>query len=197
MSFPLAELFFSEYNSDPSRNYLVSAPTGSGKTHIAKRVLAKSDGLSVYVSPLKALSREVYSSLRNRTRALLVDTDAYEDDLRRISSDVLLLTYEKFDSSIRHGYPWLEKVSRLVIDEVHNVETSRGLALENIVLWAKARHVPTISLSATLSNPDKYTSWLNAKMISHQKRTVPLHECVAYPYVLKCGDWEETLVPIN
>lgn len=142
MDFPLAERFFKEYNNDRDRNYLISAPTGSGKTHIAKRVLVESKGISVYVSPLKALSREVYLSIKDKTRAVMVDSDVYEEDLRKISGDVLLTTYEKFDSAIRHNYSWLNNVSKIIIDEVHNVESDRGLALENLVLWAKSRKVP-------------------------------------------------------
>lgn len=195
MDFPLAERFFREYESNRDINYLISAPTGSGKTHIAKRVLVEDEGISVYVSPLKALSREVYLSVRDRTNAVMADSDVYEDDLRKMKGDVLLATYEKFDSAIRHNYTWLNDVSRIVIDEVHNVETDRGLALENLVLWAKSRRVPVIALSATLSDPERYVTWLNAKLISHEKRVVPLHECVAYPYVLKCGNWEENLKP--
>ncbi|BCS93834.1 ATP-dependent DNA helicase [Metallosphaera sp. J1] len=195
MDFPLAERFFKEYNNDRDRNYLISAPTGSGKTHIAKRVLVESKGISVYVSPLKALSREVYLSIKDKTRAVMVDSDVYEEDLRKISGDVLLTTYEKFDSAIRHNYSWLNNVSKIIIDEVHNVESDRGLALENLVLWAKSRKVPLIALSATLSEPERYVRWLDARLISHDKRTVPLHECVAFPYVLRCGEWEENLKP--
>ena len=94
MDFPLAERFFREYESNRDINYLISAPTGSGKTHIAKRVLVEDEGISVYVSPLKALSREVYLSVRDRTNAVMADSDVYEDDLRKMKGDVLLATYE-------------------------------------------------------------------------------------------------------
>ncbi|QKQ99126.1 DEAD/DEAH box helicase [Metallosphaera tengchongensis] len=188
MSFPLAEMFFSSYRRDPNSNYLVSAPTGSGKTHLAKVVLLEGGGISIYVSPLKALSREVYLDVKDRTRAVIADSDVYEDDLRHFKGDVLLATYEKLDSAIRHDYSWLGNVKRVIIDEIHNVEGERSLAIENIVLWAKEKGVPLISLSATLSNPEKYVKWLDAKLISHKERTVPLHECIAYPYTLKCSN---------
>ncbi|MEM0064473.1 MAG: helicase-related protein [Metallosphaera sp.] len=195
MSFPLFDTFFAEYYANPDENYLITAPTGSGKTHIAKKVLVESEPISVYVSPLKALSAEVYNSIRSKIDSTLIDSDVYEDDLHNVKGNVILTTYEKFDSAIRHNYRWLSKVRRVVIDEVHNVETDRGLAIENVVLWTKSRDLPIISLSATLHSPAKYLKWLNAKLISQDKRTVPLHECVAYPYTIKCGKWEEDLKP--
>lgn len=184
----LQSLFLEKYDKDPDNNYLLSAPTGSGKTFLAKYVLENREKIAVYVSPLKALAKEVYEDVRQKRKSRYIDSDVYEDDLGSFGSDVLLTTYEKFDSAIRHNYKWLSNVSVVVIDEVHNVETDRGIAIENIVLWSKNNSVPTISLSATLPNIKDYAEWLNADVISYEKRSVPLHECIAYPYVLRCYD---------
>jgi len=193
MSTDLFDLFQRTYVY--GKNYLVSAPTGSGKTHIAKYLLNKERGIVVYISPLKALSREVYKSVKDK-RAKYVDSDVYEDDLRYFPYEALLTTYEKFDSSIRHRYSWLKDVSLLIIDEIHNVESDRGLSIENVVLWAKRNSVPIIALSATISNIEKYKSWLNAELIKVEKRKVPLHECVAFPFIIKCYD-NNKVIPIE
>jgi helicase len=192
----LQSLFLEKYNKNPDNNYLLSAPTGSGKTFLAKYVLENREKIAVYVSPLKALAKEVYEDIRQKRKSRYVDSDVYEDDLSYFSSDILLTTYEKFDSAIRHNYKWLSDVSVVVIDEVHNVETDRGIAIENIVLWSKNNSVPTISLSATLPSIKEYAEWLNADIISHEKRSVPLHECIAYPYVLRCYD-NNFDIPLN
>ncbi|EWG07883.1 MAG: DEAD/DEAH box helicase [Candidatus Aramenus sulfurataquae] len=188
--------FLEAYNSNPMKNYLLSAPTGSGKTYLAKYVLENRERIAVYVSPLKALAKEVYEEVKEKRKAKYVDSEVYEDDLGKFNADVLLSTYEKFDSAIRHQYKWLKEVSVVLIDEVHNVESDRGMAIENIVLWAKNNDVPLISLSATLPNLEEYRKWLNAEVISQDKRAVPLHECVAYPFVLRCYDNDFNL-PLN
>ena len=193
MSTDLFDLFQKTYVY--GKNYLISAPTGSGKTYIAKYLLNKERGIVVYISPLKALSREVYKSVKDK-RAKYVDSDVYEDDLRYFPYEALLTTYEKFDSSIRHRYHWLKDVSLLIIDEIHNVESDRGLSIENVVLWAKKNSVPIIALSATISNVEKYKSWLNAELIKVEKRKVPLHECVAFPFIIKCYD-NNKVIPIE
>ncbi|WP_235185600.1 DEAD/DEAH box helicase [Candidatus Acidianus copahuensis] len=190
----LFSVFMERYSTD--KNFLISAPTGSGKTYLAKYLLANSPGLAVYVSPLKALSREVYEDLKDKIRVKYSDSDVYEDDLRSLNSDVLLATYEKFDSAIRHNYRWLTKVKMIIIDEIHSVEEDRGLAIENIVLWAKNNSSQIVALSGTLPNIDEYSRWLNAQIIDYKKRKVPLHLCIAYPYVIKCYD-NSNKIPLN
>ena len=189
----LLDVFLQNYTY--GKNYLVTAPTGSGKTHIAKHLITNSDGLTVYTSPLKALSREVFLAVKEKVKAKYVASDVYEEDLSKVDADSLLTTYEKFDSTIRHKYSWLKRVSLVIIDEVHNVETDRGLAIENIVLWAKANKVPIVALSATVPNVEKYREWLSATLIKYEKREIPLHECIAYPFILRCYD-NSKIMPI-
>ncbi|BCU70827.1 DEAD/DEAH box helicase [Stygiolobus caldivivus] len=182
----LFDIFFENYTY--GNNYLVTAPTGTGKTHIAKHLLTNTDEVVVYASPLKALSREVYKAIKDKRKAKYVDSDVYEEDLSNVDAEALLMTYEKLDSTIRHNYRWLRRVSLIIVDEVHNVESDRGLAIENIVLWAKANSVPIVALSATVPDVDKYAKWLSATLLKYDKRSVPLHECIAYPYVMRCFD---------
>ena len=182
----LFDIFIENYTY--GKNYLITAPTGTGKTHIAKHLLTNTQEIVVYISPLKALSREVYRAVKEKRKSKYVDSDVYEDDLSKVDAEVLLTTYEKFDSTVRHNYRWLRRVSTVIIDEVHNVESDRGLAIENVVLWAKTNNVPIVALSATVPDVEKYREWLSAVLVKYEKRSVPLHECIVYPYVMRCYD---------
>ena len=45
-----------------------------------------------------------------------------------------------------------------------------------------------VALSATVPDVEKYREWLSAVLVKYEKRNVPLHECIVYPYVMRCYD---------
>lgn len=167
------------------RNTLILAPTGSGKTLAAflsvlsglTRAAESGRGLpnatcAVYVSPLKALGRDIY---RNLEQPLAVCNAALPPD-RQIRMEVrtgdtgvadrakqgrrrphLLLTTPESLSTLLSQTAWREggfEASTVIVDEIHAVaESKRGsllaLALERLESRAPDRPLQRIGLSAT------------------------------------------------
>ncbi|MCS7095264.1 MAG: DEAD/DEAH box helicase [Thaumarchaeota archaeon] len=173
------------------RNMVVSAPTASGKTLLA--VLAAyrhlSEGRKVlYLTPLRALTTEKvaeFSSLFQeagmnvKVRAASGDYDDRGDWLA--DSDLVVATYEKADSLVRHRARWLGDVRLVVVDEVHMIgDGERGPTLEMTVakLMEVFEEPQMLCLSATIRNAEEIARWLDAGLVRSDFRPVPLKEGV-------------------
>lgn len=174
------------------KNILVSAPTASGKTLIAMLAIIKhlstKKGKIVYLSPLKALASEKYSEFKSLDVALAIklkiqiSTGDYDQTDKNLGqNDILVLTNEKMDSIIRQGAEWLDKISLVIADEVHLLgDVDRGPTLE--IVLTKLKLLPQkpqiLALSATVTNSDEISNWLDCKLVQSQWRPVPLWEGV-------------------
>ena len=178
------------------QNLLVCTPTASGKTLIAKIASGKvlmNNKKVVYICPLRALAYEKYEDFKNlqtltksngqkiNVRISTGDFDSSGEKLNR--SDFLILTYEKFDSLIRHGLSWFNEIGLFVIDEIHGLgSANRGSTLEMIIANI-LNHNPAqiIGLSATITNSKEISDWLSAKRVISNWRPVDLDEGI-YSY---------------
>ena len=89
------------------------------------------------------------------------------------------------DSLLRNFYDkdWVYDISTIIIDEIHVIgETNRGPRLESLIIRLNEfLHNPQIiGLSATISNPEFFNSWLSSlgnetMLIKSDLRPVPLH----------------------
>ncbi|MEM4066137.1 MAG: DEAD/DEAH box helicase [Candidatus Micrarchaeaceae archaeon] len=155
------------------RNVLLKAPTGSGKTEVAIRVMRAFPGRIAYLSPLKALSLQVYQRLKLKD-SLYITGDEYLQP-QPIRKRVVVTTYEKMDSLLRHDM--IKDLSMVIIDEIHNVSTRP--AIENVVAYALMNNVRIIAMSATIGGD--LASWLDAELIEEKgERKVPLYKYVKY-----------------
>ncbi|MEM2391414.1 MAG: DEAD/DEAH box helicase [Candidatus Korarchaeota archaeon] len=167
---------------------VVVAPTGSGKTLIAEivsvtRILR--EGIKVfYLTPYKALTEEIAQTFRRRYNIKVgVATGDYRDQPISLLGmyDLLVLTYEKADHIIRESPKWLEDVKLVVVDEIHFIgDRTRGPILDFVLTNLKNMNVQIIGLSATISNPEDISDWLNSVLITSNFRPVKLLECVYY-----------------
>lgn len=175
------------------QNILVSAPTASGKTLIAIiamiNYLSNKQGKVVYLSPLRALAAEKFSEFQKlesldfgKKIKVQISTGDYElVDAGLEKSDILILTNEKMDSIIRHSPEWIEDIGLVIADEVHLIgDEDRGQTLEVVLTKLKLlKSKPQIvALSATITNADELSEWLECKTVENNWRPVPLYEGV-------------------
>ncbi|MEM1856150.1 MAG: DEAD/DEAH box helicase, partial [Candidatus Methanomethylicaceae archaeon] len=121
------------------KNVLLAVPTASGKTLVAilcsiKHVLEKK-GKVLYLVPLKALANEKFEEFKSLEKIGIKVTFSTSDydkvDPSLENYDIIIATNEKADSIIRHKPNWINKISLIVVDEIHLLgEPSRGPTLE-------------------------------------------------------------------
>ncbi len=169
-----------------NKNFVIAAPTASGKTLIAEMAMIKSviwdRKKAVYVAPMRALVREKYLEFKEAYPFLKVamsigDLDSLDRWLEEY--DIIFVSTEKFDSLIRHGLHWLESIGCVVIDEVHMIgDQSRGPTLEILISKLKrmSSSAQIVALSATIGNSGELAQWLNAELIESDYRPVPLEK---------------------
>ncbi len=187
-------------------NVIVSAQTASGKTLIAIiamiNYLSKNNGKVIYLSPLRALAAEKFSEFKKlesidfgRKIKTQISTGDYESiDKGLDKSDILILTNEKMDSIIRHSPDWIDDIGLVIADEVHLIgNEDRGQTLEVVLTKLKLlESKPQIlALSATITNVDELSEWLDCKTVENQWRPVPLYEGVYDGGSVKMNDGRE------
>ena len=173
------------------KSVMVSAPTASGKTLVASLAmmahLESRAGRAVYLSPLRALAAEKYREFGrlsgislggSRPRAAVSTGDSRTAPGR---ADILVLTNESMDASLRGRAAWTREIGLVVVDEVHTVgDPERGPALETVLarLSRMSPRPQLVCLSATVTNADELARWLDCGLVSSDWRPVPLSEGV-------------------
>lgn len=172
-------------------NFLVCSPTASGKSLIAFMSIVhnlNSGKKSVYLAPLKALASEKYRELKkmlkdaNISCKLSITTGDYDNPSNFLAEkDVIIATYEKFDSIFRHQPQWLQDIGLIVLDEIHLLSSlGRGSVIEMLITWIKRAYpqLHILGLSATIKNVEELSGWLKAHPIVSHWRPVPLREAI-------------------
>jgi superfamily II DNA/RNA helicase len=164
---------------------LVCSPTGSGKTLVGEIALLRaisSGQRGLYMTPLRALAEQVYTVLQERYSSqnisIGVSTSDYQLDGSELEDyDILVTTFERADSLLRHKAQWLEDIGTVVVDEIQSIgESSRGARLESVIMRLKhlLKEFQVIALSATIGFPDQLAEWLGCKLVQSSDRPVPL-----------------------
>jgi ATP-dependent Lhr-like helicase len=164
------------------RSALLVAATGAGKTlagflpTICELAARPSQGLhTLYVSPLKALAVDVQRNLigpveemglQIRVETRTGDTPSDRKARQRVKPPQMLLTTPE-SLSLLLSYPeapqMFEGLKSIVVDELHGfAKEKRGdlLSLSMSRLHKLAPGLRRVGLSATISDPDAYRSWL-------------------------------------
>lgn len=169
-------------------NILAATPTASGKTLVGELPAVKNalekGSKTVYIVPLKALATEKYDDFEEKYGSFcnvtmsIGDRDSEESYLK--DYEIIVITSEKLDSLIRHHADWIDDIGTIVIDEIHLMnDTRRGPTLEILItMLRKLVDAQIIGLSATIGNPEKLASWLDAELIIDDWRPVDLKKGV-------------------
>ncbi len=173
-------------------NLLVCAPTASGKTTIFEMFLldfaVSKKKKVIYISPLKALTFEHYNDHKKKYSKkhdlrFGISTGDLDSSSKNLSSyDALFLTFEKFDSVLRHEPDWIKDIGLVCIDEIHELGSDRGTTLEILITQLKVNFpsIVFLGLSATIGNSESLSKWLNAKLITSNYRPIPLDIGINY-----------------
>ncbi len=166
---------------EAGRSVLVAAPTGTGKTLIADRVVdrALEQGRQVvYTAPVKALSNQKYRDycrLHGEDRIGLVTGDL----VVRRDAPCRVMTTEILRNMLL-GDEDLGTLQAVILDEIHYLaDRERGTVWEEVLIYLPPT-VQILGLSATLSNLDDFAAWLSSvrgqqvEVIREDRRAVPL-----------------------
>ena len=167
------------------RNIMVCSPTGSGKTMVGEMALLRSvmDGRrGMYLVPLRALAIQVADTLRERYSGHGFSVGISTGDFHKAGDelgnyDIVVTTYERADSLLRHKTSWLNSVGTLVIDEIQTLsQPERGPRLEGTIIRFRRmiEDLQIIALSATIGMPDLLAEWLDCELVHSTDRPVPL-----------------------
>ncbi|XP_038173538.1 probable ATP-dependent RNA helicase DDX60, partial [Arvicola amphibius] len=158
---------------DNYESAVIVAPTSSGKTYASyycmEKVLKESDeGVVVYVSPTKALVNQVAATVQNRYTKILpagqvvcgVFTRDYRHDA--LNCQVLVTVPACFEILLLapHRQSWVKRIRYVIFDEVHCLGGEIGAEIwEHLLVTIRC---PFLALSATISNPQHLTEWLQS-----------------------------------
>jgi ATP-dependent RNA helicase HelY len=143
---------------------LVTAPTGSGKTWIAReeiRRLIEAGKRAWYTSPLKALTNSKYQEFSaefGAERVGILTGDRKENaDAALIVGTTEIYRNQLFDS-LRNGRD--VRADLVVLDEAHYLaDEDRGHVWEEAIILSPPR-IRLLLLSATIGNADEFAGWI-------------------------------------
>jgi superfamily II RNA helicase len=171
---------------------LVTAPTGSGKTWIAReeiRRLLAQEKRAWYTSPLKALTNSKYQEFREEFGAdqvgILTGDRKENGDAPLIVGTTEIYRNQLFDS-LRSGANI--RADLVVLDEAHYLaDEERGHVWEEAIILSPPR-VRLLLLSATIGNAEEFAAWISEVRGVHcgvvsrpGARPVPLRAAFLYP----------------
>lgn len=147
-----------------SEDVLVTAPTGSGKTWIAReeiRRLIEAGKRAWYTTPLKALTNSKYEEFSNEFGAAnvgILTGDRKENSQAPLIVGTTEIFRNQLFDSLRGGDD--VQANLVVLDEAHYLaDEDRGHVWEEAIILTPPR-IRLLLLSATIGNADEFAAWI-------------------------------------
>ncbi|XP_075565812.1 putative ATP-dependent RNA helicase DDX60 isoform X2 [Pelecanus crispus] len=170
---------------DNNESAVIVAPTSSGKTYASyycmEKVLKTSnDGVVVYVAPTKALVNQVVGTIYSRFTKKLPDglvvcgvfTRDYRNDVMNCQILVTVPQCLEILMLSPRCQKWTKQIQYVIFDEVHCLGGEIGAEVwEHLLVTIRC---PFLALSATVSNPEHLTEWLQSvkRYWQHAEKTI-------------------------
>lgn len=153
---------------DQKNNFVIIAPTASGKTGIAEMAILQelqNKGKAIYTVPSHAL---IHDKLKDFTY-LADDFKVKEGDSsfsRWARSDLVITTFESLYRACLRNKDFLDDFGLVIVDEFHILyDKMRGYNLEKLLTVLKEGDTRIICISATFEDKKEIGEWLEAKVI--------------------------------
>ncbi|MDD4357163.1 MAG: DEAD/DEAH box helicase, partial [Smithellaceae bacterium] len=170
---------------------LVIAPTGSGKTWIAREAILSimnKGGRAWYASPLKALSNSKWVEFGlhfDPENVGIITGDTRENTEAPIIVGTTEILRNQLYDAMHQGLDL--NCDLVILDEAHFLgDADRGVVWEEIMIYLPVR-VNLLLLSATIGNGDEIAAWLTSfrnkscTVVREEKRPVPLYPLFLHP----------------
>jgi hypothetical protein len=176
---------------DENQSLFVVAPTSAGKTFISfyamKQVLTNDDdGVIVYVAPTKALVNQIAAEVQARfsksfklpgksvwaihTRDYRVNNATGCQILVTVPHILQIMLLAPAHAEKKNS--WSCRIKRIIFDEVHCIgQAEDGVIWEQLLLQSPC---PIIALSATVGNPEEFSSWLASTQEANGNKLVTI-----------------------
>lgn len=170
---------------EAENNVLVAAPTGAGKTVVADFAVFLAQQRNVkafYTTPIKALSNQKYHDFceqyGSKNVGLLTGDTSVNPE-----ADIVVMTTEVLRNMLYENSITLNSLGFVILDEIHYLaDKFRGAVWEEVIIHLP-KTVKIIGLSATVSNVEDFSAWLESvrgttHLVVDEHRPVPLERHV-------------------
>lgn len=181
---------------EDKNNYIIAIPTASGKTVLGVMAALNAilnGGKAVYAVPLISIQNEKVKEFK-KFKKFGIKVGKHPS-----SSDLAVMVFESFDAITRFSLNTLRDIDLLIVDEFHMIgEYSRGPTMECAITRSRILNpgMRIIALSATLKNMNEISSWLDAHVIQHDYRPVPLYKDVLATEEMEIKNKNDVIVKI-